>query len=461
MKCACFIRKAVMIGICFLLVLATGSAMASDIKLNNTGPVVRNLPSRHSGIIGHIGHDTAYTVTYEATNGWSILEFADGRRGAVLTKDLSILAAEKVAAGKARLVAAEKAKAQAAVKRNAAAANKARAAARAGPTQRRVALVIGNDRYDSLPSLHNAGMDARGMAAKLRGFGFEVILNRDAGRRDFHRAITAFRSKLRGADVGLVFYTGHGIQVDEENYLIPAGAQIEVKDDLRFEAIGTEEILRAMMDRGSRLTIVIIDACRDNPLPTRSRSTVRGLTITSVPAMPASIHGTAILYSAAPGQTVQDGPKGGHGIFTAALLEVIDRPGLNFEQVFKQTARRVSALTNYKQDPWINSSIKGDFVINPLAAAPSVAVPAPNLTGPSTNPLEQRSAELLFWKSIKDSHNPAAFKAYLEQYPDGPFVPLARLMLQDLEAVTELLRSASIAPTDLVFTTWLATLWNG
>jgi hypothetical protein len=282
-----------------------------------------------------------------------------------------------------------------------------------------VALVIGNDAYETLPSLNNANKDARGMAAKLRQLGFDVILKLNIGRRTFGRAIAEFENKLGAADVGLVFYAGHGIQAGGKNYLIPADARIEVEDDLPYEGVDAGHLLEAMKRAGSRLNIVIIDACRNNPLPRRSRSLARGLTVTAVPL---GIKGTAIVYSAAPGQTAQDGPKGGHGVFTGALLAVLDRPGLTLEQVFKETAKRVALATNGKQDPWINSSVKGDFIFNPGAVPVALAKPKPG----------GDEAELLFWDSIKSSTNRGAFQAYLQQYPTGIFTALARLKLEEL-----------------------------
>ncbi|MBT3334655.1 MAG: caspase family protein, partial [Rhodospirillaceae bacterium] len=155
---------------------------------------------------------------------------------------------------------------------------------------RRVALVIGNDTYATLPTLNNAATDARGIARKLKGLGFEVILKIDASRRHIGRAVVEFENKLGKAEVGLVFYAGHGIQAGGENYIIPSNAEIEVEDDLSFEGIKASTFLHAMKRAGSRLNIVIMDACRDNPLPKRSRSATRGLTITAVPA---GIMGTA------------------------------------------------------------------------------------------------------------------------------------------------------------------------
>ncbi len=207
---------------------------------------------------------------------------------------------------------------------------------------KRVALVIGNDVYETLPDLNNAGTDARGMAQKLRELGFEVILKLNVSRRAMGRALAEFQGRASAADVGLVYFAGHGIQAEGANFLIPANAQIEVEGDLRYEGLDAREFLRAMQAAGARLNIVIMDACRDNPLPKRRRSAARGLSVTSVPA---GLGGTAMIYSAAPGQTAQDGPKGGHGVFTGALLAVLDRPGLKLEDVFKQTAIRVARLT--------------------------------------------------------------------------------------------------------------------
>lgn len=285
---------------------------------------------------------------------------------------------------------------------------------------KRVALVIGNDSYDTLPDLNNARADAQGMAKNLRSLGFDVILKLNASRRSFGRALAEFEGKAANGDVGLVFYAGHGIQSGGKNYLISSDARIEVEEDLRFEGIEADALLTALKNAGTDLNTFIMDACRDNPLPKRTRSAARGLTVT---AAPGGIKGTAIIYSAAPGQTAQDGPKGGHGVFTGELLRVLDQPGLSLEQVFKQTAVRVGRATNNKQKPWINSSVSGDIIFNRTAQSGTVAAP---LSG-------DNRAEMLFWETIKDSKGRDAFKAYLDQYPTGTFASLARLKLEELK----------------------------
>jgi formylglycine-generating enzyme required for sulfatase activity len=281
----------------------------------------------------------------------------------------------------------------------------------------RVALVIGNDNYATLPSLNNAVTDARGIAAKLKSLGFETILETNVGRRKIGRTLARFRGLLAKADVGLVFYAGHGIQLDGENYLVPSDARVEIEEDLPYEAVRASDFLATMADAGTPLNIVIIDACRDNPLPKRTRSGARGLAVVTVPQ---SIKGTAILYSAGAGQVAQDGPPGGHGVFTGALLDVLDRPGLKLEDVFKQTAAKVSAATGNKQDPWINSSVKGDFYFRPKTLGQNVA------------PAQGANMEALFWQSAEKSGKAGDYEAYLSAFPDGVFKPLARTRLAAL-----------------------------
>jgi tol-pal system protein YbgF len=276
---------------------------------------------------------------------------------------------------------------------------------------KRVALVIGNNDYTTLPDLNNAKKDAEGIATKLRGLQFDVILRTNAGAQSISRALADFEKRIAKADVALVYYAGHGIEANGKNHLIPSDARIEVEDDLRFGSIDSQEFLHAMKRAGSPLNIVILDACRDNPLPRRSRSAARGLTIQAIPT---GIKGTAIVYSAAPGQRAEDGPKGGHGVFTAALLRVLDEPGLKLEEVFKKTARLVSASTRGRQDPWFNSSVKGDFYFKPGA---------PKVVGTAS----KKSPDVVFWEIIKNSTDPDLFKAYLRQYPKGRFARLARL----------------------------------
>ena len=287
--------------------------------------------------------------------------------------------------------------------------------------EKRVALVIGNDDYSTLPDLNNARKDATDMAAKLRGLGFEVIVRLDAKGRDMGRALVDFENRLAKADVGLVFYAGHGIQAYGRNYLIPADAEVEVEEDLRYEGVEAKDFLDAMGRSGAPMNIVILDACRDNPLPKRTRSAARGLAVVGIPQ---GTKGTAVLYSAGEGQAAQDGPPGGNGVFTGELLKVLDRPGLTLEQVFKRVAKGVGDRTHGKQRPWSLTSLQGDFYFTGGARAAS----------PSAGPSGGMTAEMMFWNSIQGDTNPASFQAYLSQYPNGSFAALARVRIAELTA---------------------------
>jgi uncharacterized protein len=290
----------------------------------------------------------------------------------------------------------------------------------AADAAKRVALVIGNNTYATLPELHNARKDATDMAAKLKGLGFDVILKTNAGRRDMHRAIGEFSGRLDAGDTGLVFYAGHGIQSDGNNYLIPSDAQVEIEDDLQSEAITANRFVSAMNTAGVGLSMMILDACRDNPLPKRKRSATRGLAVVRVSP---GASGSAILYSAGPGQTAEDGDRGANGVFTEALLEVLGRPSLNLGQVFKETAKLVALQTNNRQKPWMNNSFTGDFYFNGRVSTASQT--KNSMPPPSSSIVSDQKVEMMFWQSIKDSARSKDYEAYLAQFPHGVFAGLA------------------------------------
>ena len=277
---------------------------------------------------------------------------------------------------------------------------------------KRVALVIGNDRYKTLPSLNNAGKDARDIAAKLKSLGFEVLLETNAGAKEIARALAKFEGSLSDAEAGLVFYAGHGIQTEGKNYLIPSDAEIEFEEDLRFEGIEATEFMESMARAGASVNLMILDACRNNPLKRRTRSAARGLVAVPVPR---SVKGAAILYSAGPGETAQDGPPGRNGVFTGALLKALNIPGRTVEQVFRDTARRVREATGGRQTPWNNSSLIGEFYFVPPSSTADF--------GSSGGVL---SMDLVFWQSIQNSANGGDYCAYLESYPSGLFATLAK-----------------------------------
>jgi formylglycine-generating enzyme required for sulfatase activity/uncharacterized caspase-like protein len=230
----------------------------------------------------------------------------------------------------------------------------------------RVALVIGNSRYATAP-LSNPGNDARDMAAALRELGFEVMLLMDADLDEMQRAVRAFRKRLAKNGVGLFYYAGHAVQVRLNNYLIPIAARIDGEDEVQDKALDVIRVLNAMSEARSRVSIVILDACRDNPFTRRFRSAMRGLAVMPAPA------GTFVVYATSPGAVARDG-TGRNGVFTGELLQALRIPGLPIEQTFKRVVKRVRDRTRGQQIPWMLSSLDGDFVFAPAAA---IAAPAP------------------------------------------------------------------------------------
>ena len=217
----------------------------------------------------------------------------------------------------------------------------------------RVALVIGNSTYREAP-LKNPQNDAKAMAAALRDQGFEVILRQNASKIEMERAIADFGDKLSEGATGLFYYAGHGMQVNGRNFLIPVDAQISSEQRVRLETLDVDLVLDQMAAARSRVNVVILDACRNNPFERRFRSTGGGLAQINAP------EGTLIAYATSPGKVAADG-DGDNGLYTEELLKAVRQPGLKVEDVFKTVRVGVSRRSNGAQTPWEASSLVGDF----------------------------------------------------------------------------------------------------
>jgi hypothetical protein len=292
----------------------------------------------------------------------------------------------------------------------------------AASAETRVALIIGNSNYANANlKLANPANDAGAMQRALHDAGFQTIVRLNAKRLDFYRAVDEFSAKIirDPHSVGLFYYAGHGVQSDGANYLIPVDAEIETTADLEANAFDVNRVLRAMQAAQNEMNIVILDACRDNPLR-KTRSVARGLARIDAPS------GTFIAYAAAPGQTAEDGNNGANGVFTAELLKAMAQPNVPLEQMFKKVITGVRADTRNAQTPWSEASVQGDFYFH------TQAVPAAGV--------DPRQMELEFWESIKNSRSAAEFRAYLDRYPQGEFAQLAANRMK-------LVQSAAPAPT--------------
>lgn len=233
--------------------------------------------------------------------------------------------------------------------------------------ERRVALVVGNAKYKESPLL-NPVNDARDMAIALGRLGFEVIEVLDASQKEMNRAIARFGERLSQDSVALFYYAGHGVQVRGKNYLIPVDAQITNELSIRVESVDVDGILDQLS--ASDLSVLILDACRNNPFERRFRGAGGGLAQMDAPK------GSLIAYATAPGRTAADG-EGRNGQFTQALLKQIQTPGLAIEQVFKNVRREVARATRDAQIPWESSSLTGDFYFLPTAATAPAALANP------------------------------------------------------------------------------------
>ena len=223
--------------------------------------------------------------------------------------------------------------------------------------EHRIALVIGNARYRNIAVLRNPINDAQDMEVALKQKGFEVIRVTDGTREQITQAVRSFELKIRDDTTALVFYAGHGVQARGINYLIPVDARIQTAADLSTEAIDMDlAIMRRLEDRNPRLSIVILDACRNNPFPAGARSAGEQAGLASISAP----RGSIVAFSTAPNNVAQDG-SGRNGLYTKYLLKEMLAPNRKIEDVFKRVRENVLKESGNKQTPWENSALTGDF----------------------------------------------------------------------------------------------------
>ncbi|MEX0697210.1 MAG: caspase family protein [Dongiaceae bacterium] len=247
------------------------------------------------------------------------------------------------------------------------------APADAGP---RVALVIGNGNYEGTAALANPAADATAIAEKLETLDFTVILATDVDRRDAIAAIDRFSREINGAEIALLFFAGHGIQIGGQNFLLPTDVSVESERALRYSAVDIQEVV-AEMERRAQVAIAILDACRDNPyiglIGEASRSTVveRGLG-----PMRLSGRGALIAYAAAAGDVAADG-SGGHSPFTTALLAEVDALNVEVGLMFRRVARRVIDETHGDQRPELLVRLVDEVYLNTTADFAGTSAPPP------------------------------------------------------------------------------------
>lgn len=253
----------------------------------------------------------------------------------------------------------------------------------------RVALVVGNSAYQNIPSLANPANDARLVADTLTKLGFKLLgggAQLDLDKARFDLVAQAFGRELMGADVGLFYYAGHGVQVRGTNYLVPITAQPAREADADFQMLDVALILKQMEGAGTKLNVVMLDACRNNPFSGRGlRSSEGGLAQIRAP------EGTLLSYATQPGNVALDG-NDGHSPYTRALVEAMQKPGLDVLQAFNQVGLSVKRATGGSQQPWISSSpIEGSFFFAGPGTGQVVAAAPVDVVLPTTNSASSRS----------------------------------------------------------------------
>jgi uncharacterized caspase-like protein len=276
-------------------------------------------------------------------------------------------------------------------------------------TEERLALVIGNSSY-RLNALDNPVNDSRLIGGLLQKAGFQVSRHENLDRNALFKALRDFGDRLNEHTVAVFYYAGHALQLRDRNFLVPVDAEIRAEEEIPIFGVDLGFILNRMSLARSRINIVILDACRNNPFAGKTRP-ARGLAQMDAPV------GTFLAFATAPGKVAEDG-TGANTLYTEHLAKHLLTPGLPVETVFKRVRDAVVRGTDGAQVPWESSSLLGEFAFVPGVAR--VAQP---------DAAAEAAGEVAFWNSIQTSTRGDEYRAYLRQYPAGRFASLAQARL--------------------------------
>lgn len=287
------------------------------------------------------------------------------------------------------------------------------------PIYVRVALVIGNAAYVSAPKLVNPSNDAKAISQVLRSQGFTVIELVNGTRGQMQSGIAKIRDSLRGQNgIGMLYYAGHGLQLNDRNFMVPVDAKIKTRSDVLQQTVDIGEAIDAFKTAGNRMNIVVLDACRDNPFA--QASTQQGLAPMDAPV------GTFLAFATAPGNVAEDGDeKSINGLYTSFLLQEMKRPQARIEDVFKRVRYLVRQKSEGRQVPWESTSLEEDFYFSdgkiaaPVKFTPEIAKSAYEI-------------ELAEWKKIGNSRDVNDFYAFLQKHPDSALTLSAQGKIDDL-----------------------------
>jgi len=341
--------------------------------------------------------------------------------------------------------------------------------------ENRVALVIGQSAYRAVPALPNAENDAKKMTELLGSAGFEVTAAPDLSQNDMRQAISDFAGKVAasGPDtVALVFFAGHGMQIDGENYLVPVDIDPKREADIPLQAVRLNDLMNTLGALPTRMRIFLFDACRNNPFPALNKTTGHGLAMVDTKA---GAPGSFISYSTSPGAEAEDG-TGADSPYTTAVLSVAREPNVPIEEAFKRVRVAVSQTTEGRQIPWESSSLTTDFKFFPGdKGQQGTTAPKPSTTpvrstddwrrdlrgkepkvaydlviaddsvagyeaftvvftqssyNPRVRSLLERRREMLAWNTAVTINTAASFATFLASYGNSDLVLTARRMQQ-------------------------------
>jgi formylglycine-generating enzyme required for sulfatase activity len=304
----------------------------------------------------------------------------------------------------------------------------------------RQALVIGNDNYTSVSKLQKAGNDATAMARELKAAGFTVQLHRDLNYRSMVRTVETFTAGIKGGDEVVVFFAGHGVQIKSGAYLLPTDIEATTESEVEKTSYELNALTEKLSDAKAAFSLVMVDACRNNPLPKKQGRSVgnsRGLSAIEPPK------GQMVVYSASKGQMALDAlsekDKNPNSVFTREFVARMKKPGLRIEDLMREVQDAVEALAGtvqHEQRPALYNEARGNFYF----FGPTTVQVAPTKPETSDAQIEQQA-----WTAAQSGNTAAGYSAYLEEYPKGRFAAAARVARASLVAAVA--PTAPVAPS--------------
>jgi hypothetical protein len=284
--------------------------------------------------------------------------------------------------------------------------------------EKRVALVIGNSTYAKVPALPNPANDAAAFGVLLKNLGFDLVETKtNLDLASMRRALRDFTSAVRDADIAVVFYAGHGIEINGTNYLIPVDAMLERDIDVEDETVSLDRVSQ-LIEPAKRLRVVIVDACRDDPFASGMKRTVASRSIgRGLAKVDVTTADTLVAFAARAGSTAADG-DGANSPYTSALLRHIATPGLDVRLALGRVRDQVMASTGGRQEP---------FVYGSLGGAEISLVPGTGATAPASEPAAQA------WQDTKDTKSPTLLEQFINRFGDSFYASLARARLEELK----------------------------